>query len=80
MPKKQTKPTTKKRKTAKKAADLPANLCVNCAPIGHTEVMAMLLVAVFGLAAVMSIANVRLDEQHRTIDAQAQQIQALQQQ
>lgn len=78
------KKTTTKRKSAakkpaKKAAAVPANLCVNCAPIGHTQVIAMLLVAVFGLVAVMSIANFRLQEQQDTIRAQSAQIESLQQ-
>ena len=52
----------------------PANVCVNCAPIGHTEVMAMLLVAVFGLVAVTSMAMYRLNEQRAQLDAQQDRI------
>lgn len=76
------KTTTKRKPAAKRAAKkapAPANLCVNCAPIGHTQVIAMLLVAVFGLVAVMSIANFRLQEQQDTIQAQSAQIESLQQ-
>ncbi|MEK7108153.1 MAG: hypothetical protein AAB898_00605 [Patescibacteria group bacterium] len=52
----------------------PANVCVNCAPIGHTEVMAMLLVAVFGLVAVTSMAMYRLNEQRDVLQQQQQRI------
>ena len=81
-------PTKTKAKTKKKPAKrtpskkkaAPKNLCVNCAPIGHTEVMAMLLVAVFGLVTVMSIANYRMGEHRQVIEGQAHQIELLQNQ
>ena len=77
-----TKTKTAKKKPVKSAAPkkkvAPKNLCVNCAPVGHTEVMAMLLVAVFGLVTVMSLANYRVTEQQQVIQSQANQIEALQ--
>lgn len=52
----------------------PANVCVNCAPIGHTEVMSMLLVAIFGLVAITSMAMYRLNEQRDVLQQQQQRI------
>lgn len=80
-------PTKTKKKAAKKPAARKApakkahanspKLCVNCAPIGHTEVLAMLLVAIFGLVAVSGVALYRLDQKDATIQMQNEVIQEL---
>jgi len=46
-------------------------------PKGHVELMTMLLVVVFGLVTVMTIANFRMRAQQEIIVQQAQQIESL---
>ncbi|MBT6253703.1 hypothetical protein HOI83_00500 [Candidatus Uhrbacteria bacterium] len=70
-----------KRKKAPVAAKKPeamSGLCVNCAPLGYTQVLAMLLVSVFSLVTILSIASYKIDQQSSQIDAQSQRIETLQ--
>ncbi|HBU28057.1 TPA: hypothetical protein DEB00_03000 [Candidatus Uhrbacteria bacterium] len=53
------------------------NGCMRCMPKGHVELMTMLLVVVFGLVTVMTIANFRMRAQQEIIVQQAQQIESL---
>ncbi|HJN85227.1 MAG TPA: hypothetical protein QF873_02845 [Patescibacteria group bacterium] len=79
--KKSTKKAPAKRKKAPVAAKKPeamSGLCVNCAPLGYTQVLAMLLVSVFSLVTILSIASYKIDQQSSQLSVQAEQIESLQ--
>ncbi len=86
MPAKQMLPghltQTSKTKTMKKkkafVAPIPSHVCSTCMPMGETQIIAMLLVAVFGLASVLSVAVFSMQEQKDTIGQQAILIETLQ--
>ena len=79
------KAPAKRKSAAKKKAPVvqkeemrtPPGLCVACMPMGHTQVFAMLMVSVFALASVLTIATYKLQVQQHTLDAQAHEIKQL---
>ena len=76
--KKQRKKAPAKAVATKAPAHVPPNLCVNCAPLGYTQVLAMLLVSVFSLVTVLSVATYKMNRQATQIQNQAVQLQSLQ--
>lgn len=54
-----------------------SGVCVNCAPLGHTQVLAILLVSVFSLVSILTIASYKIDRQSSQIDSQIMQIESL---
>ena len=77
------KAPAKRRASAKKKEEavrppVMSGVCVNCAPMGYTQVIAMLLVSVFSLVTILSMASYKLDQQSLELDAQARQISSLQ--
>ena len=73
------KPAAKKKAPVVQKQEMrtPPGLCVTCMPMGHTQIFAMLMVSVFALASVLTIATYKLQVQQHTLDAQAQEIQQL---
>ena len=54
----------------KKVKPIPDTVCVSCMPMGETQIIAMLMVAVFGLAGVLTTAVATLQQQQKQLDAQ----------
>jgi hypothetical protein len=67
-----------KKPTVSKVQEVPPGICVNCAPLGYTQVLAMLLVSVFSLVTILSIASYKIDQQNAELSAQDRTIAALQ--
>ncbi|NQV12616.1 hypothetical protein HQ524_04600 [Candidatus Uhrbacteria bacterium] len=71
------KAPAKKKEVAVKPPVM-SGVCVNCPPLGYTQVLAMLLVSVFSLVTILSMASYKLDQQSSQLDAQARRIASLQ--
>lgn len=79
-PKSPKKPATRKAPAKKKAAAVaPLNVCANCAPLplGHTQVLAMMIVSVFAVSGVLLTAVATVNQQHDQIEQQAEVIETL---
>lgn len=59
--------TSHKRSVAKKASC--GHACSSCMPMGETQIIALLLVAVFGLASVLTAAVISLNQQKEEVSA-----------
>lgn len=61
-----------KKPVAKKmAVSTPDTVCMSCMPMGETQIIAMLLVAVLGLASVLTVSVLSLEEQREALGEQA---------
>ena len=66
------KPAVKKMSLA-----MPDSVCMSCMPMGETQIIAMLLVAVFGLASVLTVSVLSLQQQKAEMSEQAMLLDAM---